>query len=180
MPKRKIIVNIATSADGYVARTDGNLDWLTKRPAPKGFYGLEELAEPYRTMVLIAACLGLRAGEIIGLQWGDLNWEDRTLLVRRSVVQGRVGDTKTEASQLPLPIAPGLGDALRVHWQRSLHREAHDWLFANREGKPRWQESILRRYIKPAAVRAGVGKVGWHTGSAADSGSTRCLGTARP
>ena len=42
MPKRKIIVNIATSADGYVARTDGNLDWLTRRPAPKGFYGLPE------------------------------------------------------------------------------------------------------------------------------------------
>ena len=42
MPERKIIVNIATSADGYVARPDGNLDWLTERPAPKGFYGLPE------------------------------------------------------------------------------------------------------------------------------------------
>ncbi len=42
MPHRKIIVNIATSADGYVARPDGNLDWLTERPAPKGFYGLPE------------------------------------------------------------------------------------------------------------------------------------------
>ena len=42
MPQRKIIVNIATSADGYVARPDGNLDWLTERPAPKGFYGLPE------------------------------------------------------------------------------------------------------------------------------------------
>jgi dihydrofolate reductase len=41
-PRRKIIVNIATSADGYVARPDGNLDWLTERPAPKGFYGLPE------------------------------------------------------------------------------------------------------------------------------------------
>src|SRR5882724_7882224 len=40
--QRKIIVNIATSADGYVARPDGNLDWLTKRPAPKGFYGLPQ------------------------------------------------------------------------------------------------------------------------------------------
>ena len=28
---------------------------------------LEELTEPYRTMVLIAACLGLRASEIMGL-----------------------------------------------------------------------------------------------------------------
>jgi dihydrofolate reductase len=38
--KRKIIVHIATSADGYIARRDGNLDWLTRRPAPKGFYGM--------------------------------------------------------------------------------------------------------------------------------------------
>jgi len=74
-----------------------------------------ELTEPYRTMVLIAACLGLRASEIIGLQWGDFNWEDLTLLVRRSVVQGRVGDTKTEASRLPLPVDPSLADALRAH-----------------------------------------------------------------
>ena len=39
-PRRKIIVHIATSADGYIARSDGSLDWLTNRPAPKGFYGL--------------------------------------------------------------------------------------------------------------------------------------------
>ena len=39
---RKIIVNIATSADGYLARPDGDLDWLTERPAPRGFYGLPE------------------------------------------------------------------------------------------------------------------------------------------
>jgi dihydrofolate reductase len=38
--RRKIIVNIATSADGYIARPDGNIDWLTSRPAPKGFYGI--------------------------------------------------------------------------------------------------------------------------------------------
>ena len=97
-----------------------------------------ELTEPYRTMVLIAACLGLRASEIIGLQWGDFNWEDLTLLVRRSVVHGRVGDTKTEASRLPLPVDPSLADALRAYWQRSLHREPCDWVFANRKGKPRW------------------------------------------
>ena len=39
---RKIIVHIATSADGYIARPDGNLDWLTKRPAPKGFYDMPQ------------------------------------------------------------------------------------------------------------------------------------------
>jgi dihydrofolate reductase len=37
---RKIIVHIATSADGYIARPDGDIEWLTNRPAPKGFYGI--------------------------------------------------------------------------------------------------------------------------------------------
>ena len=35
---RRIIVYIATSADGYIARPDGDFSWLD-RPAPKGHYG---------------------------------------------------------------------------------------------------------------------------------------------
>lgn len=37
----------------------------------------------------------------MGLQWRDFNWEDLTVLIRRGVVNGRSGDTKTEASQKP-------------------------------------------------------------------------------
>src|SRR5262245_38824989 len=37
--KRKIIVSIATSADGFIARSDGAVDWLD-RPRPKGNYGM--------------------------------------------------------------------------------------------------------------------------------------------
>jgi dihydrofolate reductase len=36
--KRKIITYIATSADGYIARKDGSVDWLD-RPRPRGSYG---------------------------------------------------------------------------------------------------------------------------------------------
>lgn len=50
--KRKIIVHIATSADGYIARPDGNLDWLTSRPAPKGFYGLPKFAHSTDAKIL--------------------------------------------------------------------------------------------------------------------------------
>jgi dihydrofolate reductase len=52
VPKRKIIVNIATSADGHVARTNGNLDWLTRRPAPKGFYGLPKFSRSIDAKIL--------------------------------------------------------------------------------------------------------------------------------
>jgi dihydrofolate reductase len=30
--RRKIIVYIATSADGYIARPDGNIEWPNRRP----------------------------------------------------------------------------------------------------------------------------------------------------
>jgi dihydrofolate reductase len=49
---RKVIVHIATSADGYIARPDGDLDWLTSRPAPKGFYGMNAFMKTIDTMVL--------------------------------------------------------------------------------------------------------------------------------
>jgi dihydrofolate reductase len=52
VPKRKIIVNIETRADGYVARTDGNLDWLTKRPARKGCYGLPKFSRSIDAKIL--------------------------------------------------------------------------------------------------------------------------------
>ncbi len=52
MGKRKIIVHIATSADGYIARPDGNLDWLTNRRAPKGFYGLPKFMRTVDAKIL--------------------------------------------------------------------------------------------------------------------------------
>ena len=50
--RRKIIVHIATSADGYIARPDGDLDWLTDRPAPKGFYGLPKFERTVDAKIL--------------------------------------------------------------------------------------------------------------------------------
>jgi dihydrofolate reductase len=50
--RRKIIVHIAASADGCIASPDGTLDWLTSRPAPKGFYGLPEFARSVDAKIL--------------------------------------------------------------------------------------------------------------------------------
>jgi dihydrofolate reductase len=44
--RRKIIVSVATSADGYIARTDGDIEWLNRR-SRKGDYGMSAF---YRTI----------------------------------------------------------------------------------------------------------------------------------
>lgn len=50
--RRRVIVHIATSADGYIARPDGDLDWLTSRPAPPGFYGMNAFMKTIDTKLL--------------------------------------------------------------------------------------------------------------------------------
>jgi dihydrofolate reductase len=50
--RRKVVVHIATSADGYIARPDGDLGWLTSRPAPAGFYGMTAFMKSIDTKVL--------------------------------------------------------------------------------------------------------------------------------
>jgi dihydrofolate reductase len=50
--KRKIIVNLATSADGFIARKDGDIEWLSRLHPPKGFYGLAKFERSTDTKLL--------------------------------------------------------------------------------------------------------------------------------
>jgi dihydrofolate reductase len=48
--ERKIIVSVATSADGFIGRSDGSVDWLD-RPVPKGNYGLDAFYKSIDTIL---------------------------------------------------------------------------------------------------------------------------------
>ncbi len=124
---------------------------------------IEKLAEPYRTMVTVIACLGLRVSELAALQWGDVDFENLTVKIQRSFVRGVIYPTKTDASASILPVDPDVAELLITHRGNSMHRGDSDYIFARPDGGPRWPETILQDYIKPAAVKAGAGPIGWHT-----------------
>ena len=115
-------------------------------------------------MVLVAGCLGLRVSEIVGLQWGDFDVKNRTVLVQRGIVHGRVGAVKTEYSNGVMPVDPLLMEALLQH-KKHCYPTAEGWLFANPvTGRPYHQEQIVKTRICKAATAAGIhGRVGWHT-----------------
>ena len=48
---RKIIYYVATSADGYIARPDGAVEWLD-RPMPKGSYGMGAFYKSVDTVLM--------------------------------------------------------------------------------------------------------------------------------
>lgn len=124
---------------------------------------LKELEEPYKTMVLVAGCLGLRASEIMGLQWGDIDWDNLTVFIKRSVSGNHVYETKTEGSSKPVPLDPSLAEVLLTHKEASSYKGPTDFVFAGESGRPRWRGILFTDHIKPAAERAGIGKIGWHT-----------------
>jgi len=76
--RRKIIVHIAASADGYIARPDGDLDWLTSRPAPTGFYGMEAFARTIDTLLL-----GRKTYDASLLLGGKFDSKSRTIVFSR-------------------------------------------------------------------------------------------------
>lgn len=134
-----------------------------------------------RTLVLVAASTGLRQSEIFGLKWGDIDFAQRAMSVTRSIVYGVVGPCKTESSQKPVPLHSAVAQAL-MDWKRSsAYKKTDDWVFASRRHrgrKPIWGQAVLRRYIRPVALRVGIQKqFGWHTFRHTYSTLLRSVGT---
>jgi integrase len=75
-----------------------------------------------------------------------------------------------------MPLDAALADAIWSWREQSMYPMETDWVFANDRGKPRWQETILEKQLKPAALRADIGKIGWHTFRHTYSTMLRSLG----
>ena len=76
--RRRVVVHIAASADGYIADPGGEIDWLTSRPAPKGFYGMEDFVKSIDTKVL-----GRKTYDISRRLGAPFGAKDRTVVFSR-------------------------------------------------------------------------------------------------
>lgn len=88
---------------------------------------LDLLPEPYRTMVVVAQCTGLRAEEVLALEWEDIDFETLSMKVTRAVVHGRIKTVKTDYSEDELPLDPGFAEILLTRKRRlGAEREAQN------------------------------------------------------
>ena len=124
------------------------------------------VAEPARTLVIVAMCLGLRRSELAGLKWSDFDWQKQEVMIQRSVIAHRVDAVKTKRSKARLPLDPAL-IAVLESWRKIAEFKAEsDWVWASpwTAGEMPYQlNAVQRDYIVPAAKRAGIGQIGWHT-----------------
>lgn len=120
---------------------------------------LDNLTPPHNHMALLAAVLGLRVSEVVALKWEDFSFEDGTVQIQRKFTHGSHGSPKSVSSRSKLPV----GKALLEYLAAITPENASGWLFPSPvTGEPYSATTALTKHLKPAALAAGLPKIGWH------------------
>ncbi|MGB0021120.1 MAG: tyrosine-type recombinase/integrase, partial [Candidatus Sulfotelmatobacter sp.] len=141
----------------------------SKAPGETKHYTLEEIENIITALIdhvdcqlIMALCffLGLRKGEIQGLQWSDVDAE--WLHVRRAVTRGHIGTPKTLKSIRSLPlIQPVMG--LLLLWRAKCKPE-QVWVFQNERGNPIGLKDTAAHVIRPILTKAKLEWKGFQAG----------------
>jgi integrase len=107
----------------------------------------------------LAAHAGLRAGEVRGLRWPDIDLELGTITVRRSVCRGEEAPPKS-GHQRVIPIAKPLLPMLKAAHDGK--KAPWDAVSLTSEGKP-WAEFSLRSAFRSASARAELSGWSFHS-----------------
>ena len=117
---------------------------------------LDTAAGRYCPLLLTATFTGLRASELRGLRWADVDLKRGELHVRqRADRYGKIGRPKSEAGERTVPLPPMLVAALREHRVASPRSEL-DLVFANSHGGIEHRNTIIYSGFHPVQVAAGV------------------------
>lgn len=144
--------------------TPPKITWLKSAP-PKTDYLtqdesdllLESAEGVVHEMLLGALRTGMRQGELKGLQWGSIDWENRHITVRHSRCDytKELGSTKSNRER-HVPMAPDLYETLLKR------RKATGYVFLDTDKHP-FDEQRLRLRLANVCKKAGLRHIGWHT-----------------
>ncbi|MGO6724933.1 tyrosine-type recombinase/integrase [Rhizobium ruizarguesonis] len=123
----------------------------------------------WRPIILMAIFCGLRASELRGLRWPDVDLDKREIQVRQRADRfNDIGRPKSESSERTVPAPPMVINALK-EWKLACPKRdtgkkdeagepimVLDLVFPNGAGKVEQLNNILRRGLHPAWVEAGV------------------------
>jgi integrase len=126
-------------------------------PEPKEVKRLVEAAPDARSraLLLTVSLTGLRASELRGLRWSDVDLKAAQVDVRQRADRfGKIGAPKSDASVRTLPIPPEAVAALRV-WKLECPPNDGDLVFPTSTGRVEHHKNMLRS-LAPVMVAAGV------------------------
>ncbi len=110
---------------------------------------------------------GMRPEEYLGLQWKDIDFEQKYLSVRRAAIGKKGGgfsftEPKTKQSRRKIPISNSVLIVLKSHRRNQLEERMkiasdyknYDLVFASEIGTPLQRKNLTDRYFKPLLKKA--------------------------
>jgi integrase len=119
---------------------------------------LDAADEPLRTLLLCAVLTGMRRGELLGLQWEDIDLEGHRLFVRRALWRGKFVTPKSRRSRRTIDLTPTLRSALTQlpgRFQGGL-------VFCSADGKPIDPDNFTHRVWPRVLRRAELRRIRFH------------------
>jgi len=133
-----------------------------------------ETGDRLEALYVLAIHTGLRQGELLGLKWDDVDLEDGSLQVRRTLTITKDGPIfttpKTTVSRCSVKLTRKAIEALKRHLERQLgeiDRVGSLWsenglIFASETGEPLDRRTVTNMKFKPFLKRAGLPPVRFH------------------
>jgi len=158
------------SAKKAERRQRGKLKIGADIPAPAEIRSLvAKLSGRWRPIIMTAIFTGLRASELRGLRWIDIDFARNELHVRqRADAYNEIGAPKSESGERTIPMPPILINTLR-EWKLKCPRrdtgkkdgsgepiKVLELVFPNGKGNIESLSNILKRGLAPAMIAAGV------------------------
>jgi len=117
--------------------------------------------QKYRTLFTIAIMSGARQGEVLGLKWSDVDWENSQIHIQRTFNNQAWYAPKSKTSGRRIDLGPSTMAVLRT-WRLACPPNDLDLIFPNEAGEPLNHNNMVIRYFNPALKEAGLGKVRFH------------------
>ncbi len=117
---------------------------------------VEKASGHYRVAFLTGFMTGMRAGELWGLKWDDIDWNSKRIHVSRSLWRGQFQTPKSKCSNRKIDMPDMLVQELKI-WKLACPITEDDSVFPSSEGKLSQHDNVVKRYFNPALRRAGTG-----------------------
>lgn len=128
--------------------------FLTPQESEKLLTYVGEHSPAYYDLILLALRTGMRRGELLGLQWGDVDLERREITVRHSLVRGILSCPKSYKVRY-IKMTGEVSEML------SRRRSRGGYVFHTESGDA-WSYATIDRNLKIIGRNAGLPNVHWH------------------
>lgn len=113
--------------------------------------------------IYLALHTGMRIGEICALHWSDIDWDERLLFVRSTVIRNKKGQLviaspKSETSQRAIPLTRQLVNLLAAEHERS----CSEFVFSSPRKDTFLNPRTLQYRFQTLLTRLGISRISFH------------------